>query len=209
MPGATERWPRMKALFIAPNSSGRCCRGGRYGRLSDVRELSHTTRRGYPRKGAIICPRRRRDCGPVAIALPGRSIAWHSPPIVSSDGSTASGTSCASRPGLPSSRRAPRRSPQTVSPAQPGRRDRGYRAPSGRSVGPRRRYRPERRGRPEIDEQRAWTEYRRRCPDRRYAVSKRWLCKAELQRYGLHDQDPDAGSVQLAGKPYRVALRLR
>jgi hypothetical protein len=62
---------------------------------------------------------------------------------------------------------------------------------------------------PEIDEQRAWTEYRRRCPDRRYAVSKRRLCKAELRRHGLHDQDPDAGSIQLAGKPDRVALRLR
>ncbi len=62
---------------------------------------------------------------------------------------------------------------------------------------------------PEIDEQRAWTEYRRRRPDRRYAVSKRRLCKAELRRHGLHDQDPDAGSIQLAGKPDRVALRLR
>jgi hypothetical protein len=40
---------------------------------------------------------------------------------------------------------------------------------------------------PEIDEQRAWTEYRRRCPDRRYALSKRRLCKAELRRHGLHD----------------------
>lgn len=50
---------------------------------------------------------------------------------------------------------------------------------------------------PEIDEQRAWTEYRRRCPDRRYALSKRRLCKAELRRHGLHDQDPDAGSIQL------------
>jgi hypothetical protein len=61
---------------------------------------------------------------------------------------------------------------------------------------------------PEIDEQRAWTEYRRRCPDRRYAVSKRRLCKAELRRHGLHDHDPDAGSIQLAGKPDRVARRL-
>ena len=50
---------------------------------------------------------------------------------------------------------------------------------------------------PEIDEQRAWTGYRRRCPDRRYALSKRRLCKAELRRHGLHDQDPDAGSIQL------------
>jgi hypothetical protein len=62
---------------------------------------------------------------------------------------------------------------------------------------------------PEIDEQRAWTEYRRRCPDRHYAVSKRRLCKAELRRHGLHDQDPDAGSIQLAGKRDRVALHLR
>jgi hypothetical protein len=62
---------------------------------------------------------------------------------------------------------------------------------------------------PEIDESRAWTEYRRRRPDRRYAVAKRRLCKAELRRYGLHDQDPDAGSIQPAGKPDRVALRLR
>jgi hypothetical protein len=40
---------------------------------------------------------------------------------------------------------------------------------------------------PEIDEQRRWTEYRRRCPDRRYAISKRRLCEAELRRHGLHD----------------------
>jgi hypothetical protein len=47
----------------------------------------------------------------------------------------------------------------------------------------------------EIDELRAWTEYRRLHPDRRYAVSKRRLCKAELRRHGLHDQDPDADSI--------------
>jgi hypothetical protein len=62
---------------------------------------------------------------------------------------------------------------------------------------------------PEIDEPRAWTEYRRCCPDRRYAVSKRRLCKAELRRHGLHDQDPDAGSIRSAGKPDRITLRLR
>jgi hypothetical protein len=62
---------------------------------------------------------------------------------------------------------------------------------------------------PEIDEARAWIEYRQRCPERRYAVSKRRLCKAELRRHGLHDQDPDAGSIQPAGKPDGVALRLR
>jgi hypothetical protein len=62
---------------------------------------------------------------------------------------------------------------------------------------------------PEIDEPRAWSEYRRRCPDRRYAVSKRRLCKAELRRHGLHDQDPDAGSIKLAANPDRVALRFR
>ena len=62
---------------------------------------------------------------------------------------------------------------------------------------------------PTVDEAWAWTEYRRRYPDRRYAVSKRRLCKAELRRHGLHDQDPDDGSIQPAGKPDRVALRFR
>jgi hypothetical protein len=35
---------------------------------------------------------------------------------------------------------------------------------------------------PEIDDPRTRTEYRRRRSDRRYAVSKRRLCKAELRR---------------------------
>jgi hypothetical protein len=42
---------------------------------------------------------------------------------------------------------------------------------------------------PEIDQPRAWSEYRRRHPDRRYAISKRQLSNAELRRYGLRD-DP-------------------
>jgi hypothetical protein len=46
---------------------------------------------------------------------------------------------------------------------------------------------------PEIDEERAWIEYRRRHPDRRYAVAKRRLGKTELRRHGLHDHAPDEG----------------
>jgi hypothetical protein len=38
---------------------------------------------------------------------------------------------------------------------------------------------------PEIDEERAWNEYRRAYPDRRHAVSKRMLSRAELRRHGL------------------------
>jgi hypothetical protein len=44
---------------------------------------------------------------------------------------------------------------------------------------------------PEIDEPRAWNEYRRRHPDRRYAISKRRLSKAELKRHGLQDHAPE------------------
>jgi hypothetical protein len=44
---------------------------------------------------------------------------------------------------------------------------------------------------PEIDEPRAWTEYRRRHPD--YAVAKRRLSKAELRRHGLYDHAPEDG----------------
>lgn len=44
---------------------------------------------------------------------------------------------------------------------------------------------------PEIDEPRAWSEYRRRHPDRRYAVSKRRLGKMELRRQGLQDHFPE------------------
>jgi hypothetical protein len=44
---------------------------------------------------------------------------------------------------------------------------------------------------PEIDERRAWNEYRRRHPDRRYAVAKRRLGKSELRRHGLHDRAPE------------------
>jgi hypothetical protein len=38
---------------------------------------------------------------------------------------------------------------------------------------------------PEIDQEAAWREYRRKYPDRHYAVSKRQLSKAKLRRYGL------------------------
>ncbi len=44
---------------------------------------------------------------------------------------------------------------------------------------------------PEIDEPRAWNEYRHRHPDPRYAVAKRRLGKAELRRHGLHDDAPE------------------
>jgi hypothetical protein len=43
---------------------------------------------------------------------------------------------------------------------------------------------------PETDEPRAWSEYRRRHADRRYAVAKRRLGKAELRRHALHDDAP-------------------
>lgn len=62
---------------------------------------------------------------------------------------------------------------------------------------------------PEIDEPRAWAEYRRRCPDRRYAIAKRRLCKAELRRHGLHDQDPANGPIEPAPTLDRLALRIR
>jgi hypothetical protein len=38
---------------------------------------------------------------------------------------------------------------------------------------------------PAIDEGTAWQDYRRRHPDRRYAVAKRVLSRGELRRYGL------------------------
>jgi hypothetical protein len=62
---------------------------------------------------------------------------------------------------------------------------------------------------PEIDETRAWAEYRRRCSDRRYAVSKRRLCKAELRRHGLRDHAPEDGPPEPSRKPDRVAFVLR
>lgn len=46
---------------------------------------------------------------------------------------------------------------------------------------------------PEIDKWRAWNEYRRRHPNRRYAVAKRRLGKAELRRHGLRDCAPEDG----------------
>jgi hypothetical protein len=48
----------------------------------------------------------------------------------------------------------------------------------------------------QIDDPRAWTEYQRRHPDRRYAVSKRRLGKAELRRYGLRDHAPEDGAIE-------------
>jgi len=62
---------------------------------------------------------------------------------------------------------------------------------------------------PEVDEPRAWNEYRRRHPDRRYAISKRRLCKAELRRHGLRDQYPENGPIKPAPKLDRLALRIR
>jgi hypothetical protein len=53
---------------------------------------------------------------------------------------------------------------------------------------------------PEIDEWPAWNEYRRRHPDRRYAVSKRRLGKAELRLHGLRDCAPEDGPLS-AGTP--------
>jgi hypothetical protein len=38
---------------------------------------------------------------------------------------------------------------------------------------------------PELDEPRAWAAYRKARPDRRYAVNKRQLSRAELRRHGL------------------------
>jgi hypothetical protein len=59
---------------------------------------------------------------------------------------------------------------------------------------------------PEVDDPSAWREYRRRHPDRRYATSKRRLCKAELRRHGLHD---DIARSTHPRKPDRVALLIR
>lgn len=54
---------------------------------------------------------------------------------------------------------------------------------------------------PEIDEPRAWSEYRRRHPDRRYAVAKRRLGKAELRRHGLSDHAPEDGPLGATNLP--------
>jgi hypothetical protein len=51
---------------------------------------------------------------------------------------------------------------------------------------------------PEIDAPRAWSEYRRRHPDRHYAVAKRKLSKADLRRCGLRDQAPEDRPVTSA-----------
>jgi hypothetical protein len=62
---------------------------------------------------------------------------------------------------------------------------------------------------PEIDEPRAWGEYRRRHPDRRYAISKRRLSKAELRCHGLQDHAPEDGLIDPVPQLDRVALRSR
>jgi hypothetical protein len=49
---------------------------------------------------------------------------------------------------------------------------------------------------PKIEEPRAWSEYRRRHLDRRYAVSKRRLGKAELRRHALRDHAPEDGAIE-------------
>jgi hypothetical protein len=41
---------------------------------------------------------------------------------------------------------------------------------------------------PETDDERAWKEYRRTQPDRRYAVGKRALSRRELRRHGLRNE---------------------
>jgi hypothetical protein len=38
---------------------------------------------------------------------------------------------------------------------------------------------------PQIDDPKAWDEYRRCHPDRRYAVRKRTISRRELERHGL------------------------
>ena len=43
---------------------------------------------------------------------------------------------------------------------------------------------------PDIDDERRWADYRRAHPDRRYAVSKRSLSRAELKRHGLRNLPP-------------------
>lgn len=44
---------------------------------------------------------------------------------------------------------------------------------------------------PAIDDESGWTEYRRAHPDRRYAVGKRTLSRAELKRHDLRNLPPD------------------
>lgn len=42
---------------------------------------------------------------------------------------------------------------------------------------------------PDVDEARAWAAYRQTYPDRRYAISKRALARAELRRHGLGNRE--------------------
>jgi hypothetical protein len=42
---------------------------------------------------------------------------------------------------------------------------------------------------PDIDEARAWAAYGQTYPDRRYAISKRALSRAELRRRGLGNRE--------------------
>lgn len=44
---------------------------------------------------------------------------------------------------------------------------------------------------PAIDDEHGWAEYRRTHPDRRYAVGKRTLSRAELKRHGLRNLPPE------------------
>ena len=62
---------------------------------------------------------------------------------------------------------------------------------------------------PEIDEQRAWTEYRRRCPDRRYALSKRRRRKRSCGVMDCTIRIRTLARSNSAGKPDPVALRFR
>jgi hypothetical protein len=42
---------------------------------------------------------------------------------------------------------------------------------------------------PDVDEARAWAAYRQTYPDRRYAISKHALARAELRRHGLGNRE--------------------
>jgi hypothetical protein len=44
---------------------------------------------------------------------------------------------------------------------------------------------------PDIDDERCWADYRRTQPDRRFAVAKRTLSRAELRRHGLRNLPPE------------------
>jgi hypothetical protein len=60
---------------------------------------------------------------------------------------------------------------------------------------------------PEIDDETSWRTYRRQQPNRRYAVGKRVLSKAELRRHGLQNLPAEADQRGAAKSPAnRVAM---